>query len=297
MRLTGREIRPMRRAVRTMHRAAAPTSIGEPRCRRRPTHPPPSEQRDVDNTSIAVHVDEPGDGTPVGQENRATADAAASTSAAVENAGEASVQQDAQADASAAQSGVSNTSIVMRVGSPGDDPGVSQANLATSTASASAALGSGDAAYGAQGATATVTQEGITNTAVSVRVSSRPVTTGRWIRSTGIRVDEHRRGGRDGVRGGAAGWRAEHECLDPRREPWRVGHGHPAERGSGRCDRGLHERRGCRGDGRRAEHQLPSPSAGRILTVPGPPGCRCGSGTGPGNVTSPTASTGSPAQR
>ena len=131
-----------------------------------------AEQRDVDNTSIAVHVDEPGDGTPVGQENRATADAAASTSAAVENAGEASVQQNAQADASAAQSGVSNTSIVMRVGSPGDDPGVSQANLATSNASASAALGSGDAAYGAQGATATVTQEGITNTAVSVRVFS-----------------------------------------------------------------------------------------------------------------------------
>ena len=131
-----------------------------------------AEQRDVGNTSVTVHVDQPGDGTPVGQENRATADAAASTSAVVENAGQASVEQDAQADASAAQSGVSNTSIVVRVGSPGDDHGVSQANLATGTASASATAGPGDAAYGAQGATATATQEGVTNTAVSVRVFS-----------------------------------------------------------------------------------------------------------------------------
>jgi hypothetical protein len=131
-----------------------------------------AEQRDVDNTSIAVHVDEPGDGTPVGQENLATADAAASTSAAVENAGEASAEQDARAGASAAQSGVSNTSILVRVGSPGDDPGVSQANLATGNASASATSGPGDAAYGAQAATATVTQEGVSNTAVSVRVFS-----------------------------------------------------------------------------------------------------------------------------
>ena len=131
-------------------------------------------QRDVDNTSVTVHIDQPADGTPVGQENRATADAAASTSAVVENAGQASVEQDAQADASAAQSGVSNTSIVARVGSPGDDHGVSQANLATGTASASASAttGPGDAAYGAQGATATATQEGVTNTAVSVRVFS-----------------------------------------------------------------------------------------------------------------------------
>ena len=131
-----------------------------------------AEQRDVDNTSVTVHIDQPADGTPVGQENRATADAAASTSAVVENAGQASVEQDAQADASAAQSGVSNTSIVVRVGSPGDDHGVSQANLATGTASASATAGPGDAAYGAQGATATATQEGVTNTAVSVRVFS-----------------------------------------------------------------------------------------------------------------------------
>ena len=130
-----------------------------------------AEQRDVDNTSIAVHIDQPGDGTPVGQENRATADAAASTSAAVESAGQAKVQQDAQADASAAQSGVSNTSIVVRVGSPGDDHGVSQANLATGIASASATAGPGDA-YGAEVARATATQEGATNTAVSVRVFS-----------------------------------------------------------------------------------------------------------------------------
>ena len=129
-------------------------------------------QRDVENTSVTVRIDQPADGTPVGQENRATADAAASTSALVENAGQASVEQDAQADASAAQSGVSNTSIVVRVGSPGDDQGVSQANLATGTASASATAGPGDAAYGAQGATATATQEGVTNTAVSVRVFS-----------------------------------------------------------------------------------------------------------------------------
>ena len=130
-----------------------------------------AEQRDVDNTSIAVHIDQPGDGIPVGQEDRARADAAASTSAAVESAGQAKVQQDAQADASAAQSGVSNTSIVVRVGSPGDGHGVSQANLATGIASASATAGPGDA-YGAEVARATATQEGATNTAVSVRVFS-----------------------------------------------------------------------------------------------------------------------------
>ena len=130
-------------------------------------------QRNVDNTSVAVRIDEPGNGKKVGQANVSAADAAASVSAVGttgSTTGSKAVQQEADADAGAAQSGVSNTSVVVRVGSPGDDEGATQLNLSTGNATASATAdglvsGSGNATSGA-------TQDGVTNTSVSVRVFS-----------------------------------------------------------------------------------------------------------------------------
>ena len=130
-------------------------------------------QRNVDNTSVAVRIDEPGNGKKVGQANVSAADAAASVSAVGttgSTTGPTAVQQEADADAGAAQSGVSNTSVVVRVGSPGDDEGATQLNLSTGNATASATAdglvsGSGNATSGA-------TQDGVTNTSVSVRVFS-----------------------------------------------------------------------------------------------------------------------------
>ena len=129
-----------------------------------------ADQQDVDNTAATVRVDEPGNGKKVGQENRASADADASTASAVDGAADATVVQSADADASATQSDVANTSIVVRVGSPGDDEGVSQANLATGTATATTlsdqpSLATADAA-------SLATQDGVANTTVSVRVFS-----------------------------------------------------------------------------------------------------------------------------
>ena len=125
-------------------------------------------QRDVENTSVAVRIDEPGNGKKVGQENRSAADADASVSTVGDIAGSTTVQQEANADAGAGQSGVSNTAVVVRVGSAGDDEGVTQLNLATGGATASAT--SDGLVSGSGSATAGATQEGITNTAISVRV-------------------------------------------------------------------------------------------------------------------------------
>jgi hypothetical protein len=127
------------------------------------------DQRDVDNTAATVRVDQPGNGKKVGQENRAAADAAASTESAVDSPGDVTVAQSARADAGASQSDVSNTSIVVRVGSAGDDEGVSQANVATGSASATTIA---DDATGVAAASALATQESVTNTSVSVRVFS-----------------------------------------------------------------------------------------------------------------------------
>ena len=127
-------------------------------------------QRDVENTSVAVRIDEPGNGKTVGQENLAAADADASVSTAGDTAGSTTVQQEANADAGAAQSGASNTAVVVRVGSAGDDEGVSQLNLATGGATASAT--SDGLVSGSGSATAGATQDGVTNTSVSVRVFS-----------------------------------------------------------------------------------------------------------------------------
>ena len=129
-----------------------------------------ADQQDVDNTAVNVRVDEPGNGKKVGQENRASADADASTASAVDGAGDATVVQSADADASATQSDVANTSIVVRVGSPGDDEGVSQANLATGTATATMLSDQPSSATG--DASSLARQDGVANTTVSVRVFS-----------------------------------------------------------------------------------------------------------------------------
>lgn len=128
-----------------------------------------AEQQDVGNVAVTVRVDEPGSGTPVGQENRAAADARSAANAVVDAPGEADVDQHAHANAGAAQAGVTNTAVVVRVGSAGDDAGVSQANVAAGAAAASA---SDVASSRANDASAVVTQDDVANTSVSVRVFS-----------------------------------------------------------------------------------------------------------------------------
>ncbi len=123
-------------------------------------------QEQVGNTQVTVRVDEPGDGSPVVQQNEADAGAQASASATVDTPS-SEVQQQASAEAGAAQEDVSNTAVIVRVGSPGDDAGVTQTNSASGTA---------DAAVGGESAgssaTASASQEDVGNTAVSVRVFS-----------------------------------------------------------------------------------------------------------------------------
>ncbi len=83
-------------------------------------------QRNVDNTAVEVRIDDPGNGKKIGQENLSAAAADASVSTVGDTAGSTTVQQEAGADAGAAQSAVSNTAVVVRVGSAGDDEGVTQ---------------------------------------------------------------------------------------------------------------------------------------------------------------------------
>ena len=123
-------------------------------------------QEQVGNTQVSVRVDEPGNGAPVGQENHAEADAAASASATTGTSGTANVDQDVQANADGTQSDVGNTAVTVRVGSPGDDGAVSQSNVAGATA----ATASDNA--GTEAANASAGQDGVANTSVSVRVFS-----------------------------------------------------------------------------------------------------------------------------
>jgi hypothetical protein len=126
-----------------------------------------ADQGDVGNTHVTVRVDEPGNGTPVAQENRAEAQADAATSATADTPGEATIAQDVHADSSATQSDVGNTAVSVRVGSPGDDGAVSQTNVASAGATAS-----GDDPGAQAAANASATQDGVANTSVSVRVFS-----------------------------------------------------------------------------------------------------------------------------
>ena len=129
-----------------------------------------AEQDRVGNTHVTVRVDEPGNGTPITQENRAEADAAASTEAG--SSGPATSAQSAQADAEAAQSDVANTVVSVRVGSPGDDAVVDQANAAGASSSTSVASPGGGASETEETSAAVAGQDGVSNTNVSVRVFS-----------------------------------------------------------------------------------------------------------------------------
>ena len=126
-----------------------------------------TDQGNVGNTHVTVRVDEPGNGSPVGQENRAEAHADAGTSAVAETPGEASITQDVHADSSATQSDVSNTAVVVRVGSPGDDGAVSQSNVAAAGATAA-----GDQPGAQETAEASAAQSAVANSSISVRVFS-----------------------------------------------------------------------------------------------------------------------------
>jgi hypothetical protein len=127
------------------------------------------------NTSIVVRNDAPGDDGPVSQANTSAATASGSaigTTAA--NAGlsdapssSSDVSQDVQAGAIAAQSGVANTNVSVRVGSAGDSGTVSQTNTATATAVAEASD-----PMAATRAESTAWQNGAANANVSVRVFS-----------------------------------------------------------------------------------------------------------------------------
>ncbi|HET9665875.1 MAG TPA: hypothetical protein VFP09_03940, partial [Desertimonas sp.] len=115
---------------------------------------------------MSVRVDEPGNGTPVGQENHAEDDAAASASAATGTSGTANVDQDVQANADGTQFDVGNTAVTVRVGSPGDDGAVSQSNVAAATAATASDNAGNEAANASAG------QDGVANTSVSIRVFS-----------------------------------------------------------------------------------------------------------------------------
>jgi hypothetical protein len=125
-----------------------------------------AEQKDTGNKHEDVRVDKPGNGPHVDQRNEATADAEASAHADVPEA--TSVAQDATADASAAQSDVSNTAVTVRVDSPGDNGGVTQANEASGSAGAT----TDGSDHGVAAAQASATQDDVSNTNVSLRVFS-----------------------------------------------------------------------------------------------------------------------------
>jgi hypothetical protein len=125
-----------------------------------------AEQKDTGNKHEDVRVDKPGNGPHVDQRNEATADAEASAHADVPDS--TSVTQDVAADASAAQSEVSNTAVTVRVESPGDNGGVTQANEASGSAGAT----TDGSDHGVSAAQASATQDDVSNTNVSVRVFS-----------------------------------------------------------------------------------------------------------------------------
>jgi hypothetical protein len=125
-----------------------------------------ADQKDTGNKHEDVRVDKPGHGPHVDQRNEATADAGANAHADVPES--TSVTQDAAADASAAQTGVSNTAVTVRVESPGDNGGVTQANEAAGSAGAT----TDDGDTGVAAAQASATQDDVSNTNVAVRVFS-----------------------------------------------------------------------------------------------------------------------------
>ena len=127
-------------------------------------------QTGVGNTKVDVRVDQPGNGSPVSQQNRADGNAEATATA--ETSTPATSDQSASAAAEASQSDVQNTAVTVRVGSPGDGGAVEQANLAGATAATSVTPPEGGESTIDESAAAAATQDGATNTNVSIRVFS-----------------------------------------------------------------------------------------------------------------------------
>jgi hypothetical protein len=129
-----------------------------------------AHQQDVGNSQTTVKVDEPGNGGPVSQENQAAAGAEAT--AAAETSAPSTSDQSAAAGAAATQTDTQNTAVTVRVGSPGDDGSVEQANAAGATATAAVTTPETGESTVDESAAAVATQDGVANTNVSVRVFS-----------------------------------------------------------------------------------------------------------------------------
>jgi len=129
-----------------------------------------AHQQGVGNSQSSVKVDKPGNGPPVSQENQAAAGAEAA--AAAETSAPVTSDQSAAAVAAAAQTDTQNTAVAVRVGSPGDNGAVEQANAAGATATTSVTAPETAESTVDQSAVAVATQDGVTNTNVSIRVFS-----------------------------------------------------------------------------------------------------------------------------
>ena len=129
-----------------------------------------AQQQGVGNTKVDVRVDKPGNGPPVSQENQAQGNADAT--ATVDSSVPTTSDQSAAAAAEASQTDVQNTAVTVRVGSTGDDGGVNQANVVDATASTTVVPPVDGESDVEESASATATQDGASNTSVSVRVFS-----------------------------------------------------------------------------------------------------------------------------
>ena len=127
-------------------------------------------QEGVGNTTVTVRVDQPGDGSPVSQENRAEGNAEAT--AAADTSVPVTSDQEATATAEGTQTDVQNTAVSVRVGSPGDNAAVEQANAAVATASTSVVPPQNGQGTVDESAVAAAAQDGASNTSVSIRVFS-----------------------------------------------------------------------------------------------------------------------------
>ena len=129
-----------------------------------------AHQQGVGNSQSSVKVDKPGNGPPVSQENQAAAGAEAT--AAAETSAPVTSEQSAAAVAAATQTDTQNTAVTVRVGSPGDNGAVEQANASGATATTSVMPPETGESTVDESAVAVTTQDGVTNTNVSIRVFS-----------------------------------------------------------------------------------------------------------------------------
>jgi len=129
-----------------------------------------AHQQGVGNGQASVKVDKPGNGPPVSQENQAAAGAEAT--AAAETSAPVTSDQSVAAVAAATQTDTQNTAVTVRVASPGDNGAVEQANAAGATATTSVTPPEAAESTVDESAVAVATQDGVTNTNVSIRVFS-----------------------------------------------------------------------------------------------------------------------------